>query len=256
MMHSSPDEGVDTSAYTLTVADVANLIHKSENTIRRLIRDGDLPAIQVQGERLLEYRLREQDVEEGRARLTIQAPKHSRTRSNAQAFKHLDAHERVSASDEQRALSADVAATNMQRLVESIVAPLADANRRLQEANERLATEKGEIAGELAEVRRRAQDAEQARDALQMRVWALETTTAATERPEPSNGPKMQESLSGTAGQGSDAGDSALWATIAAKAAAVPEAMTQAFEVLEAAQPDDPPRRGLLARLFRQRGAG
>ncbi len=39
----------ETSAYTLTVAEAATLMARSEGTVRRLIRTGELPAAMVQG---------------------------------------------------------------------------------------------------------------------------------------------------------------------------------------------------------------
>jgi len=58
----------DTRAYTLSVAAAAQL-GRSENTVRRLIRQGVLAATLVPGERGDVYRLRPEDVEDARGRL-------------------------------------------------------------------------------------------------------------------------------------------------------------------------------------------
>jgi excisionase family DNA binding protein len=62
-------DDADVRAYTLSVAEAAERLGKSADTVRRYIRAGDLPALRVQGERLVEYRLRPEDVQSMHARM-------------------------------------------------------------------------------------------------------------------------------------------------------------------------------------------
>ncbi len=244
----------DMQAFTMTVDEAAAATGKSPDTVRRLIRSGALPSIRVQGSRTIEYRVRPEDVQDVQVAMPTYASTH--------VGMHASAARVPPGAEGERPTSATPARVDVAAGLQAIVAPLVAELAEARQAIERLATEKGAIAGELAEVRRRAQEAEQEGETLQMRVRALEATVAALKPVVPSSGPKMHESLSPDQSVEDrdealpsmhQPGEPDLWAQLAAKAVAIPEAVTQAFEVLEAAQPEESLRRGLLARLFRRR---
>jgi excisionase family DNA binding protein len=54
---------VDADDYTVTVEDAAAQLGKSVDTVRRYIRQGKLLSLRVQGDRIIEYRLRPTDVQ-------------------------------------------------------------------------------------------------------------------------------------------------------------------------------------------------
>jgi len=96
---SSPE----TSTYTLTVAEAAALMARSEGTVRRLIRTGELPAAMVHGERTEEYRLRQSDVDDMRGRLNAQTTKRQRGQAHDERVDALTIR-RVRVHDEDQAL--------------------------------------------------------------------------------------------------------------------------------------------------------
>jgi len=207
----------DMSAYTLDVAAAATQLGRSENTVRRLIRAGDLPAMQVQGTRSLEYRLREADVCEALGRLDALAPSHSR------------AHGRVGTSGEGKphpsanaVSTAAAGVAGVQALIEQATAPLIAANRRLQDANERLTDQ---LMGQAEELGR-----------LRERLHAAEVVDEA----------QPEEGLLGTPMSAARRFDdrSALWDELAAHVQPAP-AMPQPA-------PEPPTRRSLIQRLLRR----
>jgi len=93
----------ETSTYTLTVAEASALMARSEGTVRRLIRTGELPAAMVQGERTEEYRLRLADVEDMRGRLNAQTTKRPRSQAHDERMDALTTR-RVRVHDEDQGL--------------------------------------------------------------------------------------------------------------------------------------------------------
>ncbi len=83
--HPRAHNGADLDGYALDVTFAAALLGRSENTVRRLIREGELPARQVHGAQALEYRLREADVLDVRRHRSTKALTHPLTHSAAQS---------------------------------------------------------------------------------------------------------------------------------------------------------------------------
>jgi len=144
----------DADDYVLDVTAAAALLGRSENTVRRLIREGELPAWQVQGTQALEYRLREADVLDVRRRRSTKTPTHPLTYSLA--------HERAEVSDEGEPQptaslvnTATAGVAGVQALIEQATAPLVEVNRRLQDANERLSAQLVSQAEDLGRLRER-----------------------------------------------------------------------------------------------------
>ncbi len=227
----------DVGDYILDVAAAAALLGRSENTVRRLIRTGELPAKQVHGARALEYRLREADVRDALdslGRLDAKASSHSLThgRLDAKASSRSGVYEyngRVGASGESEvgdstspASAAAAGVAGVQALIEQATVPLVEANRRLQDANERLTDQLMRQAEELGRLRERQKDAEAGRT-TQPVEGRSDTPVGHTPRPD-------------------DPG--ALWAALAAHVRPAPAAPEPA--------PVLPPRRSLLRRLLRQ----
>jgi len=156
------DAGVD--AYTLDVTAAATLLGRSENTVRRLIRAGELPADQVNGTRAVEYRLREADVRDALGRLGTKASSRSWARGRLDAYMH-DGRVGTSSVGEAPAPTSAAAAgvAGVQALIEQATAPLVEANRRLQDANERLTDQLMRQAEELGRLREHQKDAEAVR---------------------------------------------------------------------------------------------
>ncbi len=140
----------DVGGYMLDVTAAAALLGRSENTVRRLIRQGELRATQVQGARSLEYRLREADVLDALGRLGAKASSHSDAYGRLDAlapdrsgvYEHdgrmspfSDGEPQVSTSP---TTTAAAGVAGVQALIEQATAPLVEVNRRLQDANERL----------------------------------------------------------------------------------------------------------------------
>lgn len=121
--HSGAD--TDVQAFTLSVAEAAIQLGKSDDTIRRLIRAGDLPAMRVQGARTVEYRLRPEDVQDAQGRIRAYAGAHVGTHApmHAPAPAHSSTPVRVDATDGARAV--------IDQAVRSAIAPLAERLERL-----------------------------------------------------------------------------------------------------------------------------
>jgi len=217
----------DADDYVLDVTAAAALLGRSENTVRRLIREGELPAWQVQGTQALEYRLREADVLDVRRRRSTKAPTHPLTHSPAHSLTRTLAHERADLSDGEEpqpaaspvnAAAAGVA--GVQALIEQATAPLTEANRHLQDANERLSAQLVSQAEELGRLRERLAAAEVVDDARVV---------------------QEQMSTPPVSAQGSD-DHGALWDGLAAHAQPVPPQLQL--------EPEPSPRRSLIQRLL------
>jgi len=224
-------DGADIDDYTLDVTAAAALLGRSENTVRRLIREGELPAWQVHGPQTLEYRLRKADVLDVRQRRSTKAPTHPLTHAPTHAPTHplVHEHERVGASDagaSQPAASPVSAAAagvaGVQALIEQATAPLVEANRHLQEANERLSAQLVSQAEELGRLRERLAAAEVVDEAGAV-------------------GKQLSTPL-GTAQGSHDRG--ALWDELAAHVRPAPSRPQP--------EPQPPPRRSLIHRLLRR----
>jgi excisionase family DNA binding protein len=210
---------------TLDVAAAARLLGRSENTVRRLIRAGELPADQVNGTRAVEYRLHEADVRDALGRLGAKASSRSWARGRLDAYNDG----RVGASVGASSVSAAPAPTSaaaagvagVQALIEQATAPLIEANRGLQDANERLTDQLMRQAEEVGRLRERQRDAE-----------AVRTTQPAEGHADtpPDHAPRSDD-------------PGALWATLAAHVRPAPTLPEEPMPVL-------PPRRSLLWRLL------
>ena len=126
----------DVSAYTVTTDEAAAILQRSPATVRRLIRAGELAAVQVAGERTTEYRMRFQDVQDAHGRV------------NAYTDKHLRDHERdervnASTSGEEPRAPAISPTSGMQAVLQEIVAPLAAEIARLGDVTRTQAEELG-----------------------------------------------------------------------------------------------------------------
>ena len=216
-------DGAGVGAYTLDVAAAARLLGRSENTVRRLIRAGELPADQVYGTRAVEYRLREADVRDALGRLGAKASSRSWARGRLDAYNDG----RVGASSVSAAPAPTSAAAagvaGVQALIEQATAPLIEANRRLQDANERLTDQLMRQAEEVGRLRERQKDAE-----------AVRTTQPAeghADRPA-DHAPRSDDPV-------------ALWATLAAHVRPAPALPEEPTPVLS-------PRRSFLRRLLRR----
>ncbi len=214
-------DGAGVGAYTLDVAAAARLLGRSENTVRRLIRAGELPADQVYGTRAVEYRLREADVRDALGRLGAKASSRSWARGRLDAYNDG----RVGASSVSAAPAPTSAAAagvaGVQALIEQATAPLIEANRRLQDANERLTDQLMRQAEEVGRLRERQKDAE-----------AVRTTQPAEGHlgTPPSPAPRSDN-------------PGALWAALAAHVRPAPA-------LPEEPMPVPTPRRSLLWRLL------
>lgn len=216
-------DGAGVSDDTLDVAAAARLLGRSENTVRRLIRVGELPAEQVHGTRAVEYRLREADVRDALGRLGAKASSRSWARGRLDAYNDG----RVGASSVSAAPAPTSAAAagvaGVQALIEQATAPLIEANRRLQDANERLTDQLMRQAEEVGRLRERQKDAEAVRTTPPAEGHS-DTPVGHTPRPD-------------------DPG--ALWAALAAHVRPPPALPEEPAPVLS-------PRRSLLRRLLRQ----
>lgn len=166
-------DGADVQAYTLTVDQAAEILGKSGDTVRRYIRGGQLPAMRVQGERTVEYRLRADDVLDlhGRMHAYVGADVGRQTGSA-----HVPASEEQGEGTQARVQDdAPVtrlgAAAAMQSMIEQVVAPLAAANEQLRAQGERQQETIRQQAEELGAARERERQAQaeaaQARAQLQ-----------------------------------------------------------------------------------------
>jgi len=214
-------DGAGVSDDTLDVAAAARLLGRSENTVRRLIRAGALPADQVNGTRAVEYRLREADVRDALGRLGAKASSRSWARGRLDAYNdgRVGASRVSEAPTPTSAAAAGVA--GVQALIEQATAPLIEANRRLQDANERLTDQLMRQTEEVGRLRERQKDAE-----------AVRTTQPAEGHlgTPPSPAPRSDD-------------PGALWAALAAHVRPAPAAPP-------AHAPVPTPRRSLLWRLL------
>jgi len=128
---------LDGHEYTVSVDDAAILLGKSVETVRRYARSGRLPSMRVQGDRIIEYRFRPDDLQGGHAVIDGQAGNQAGMPTKADGY------------TDDRLMTAS--------MVEGIIAPLLVSVRDALHVNERLtgqiatlATEKGELAGQLA----------------------------------------------------------------------------------------------------------
>lgn len=145
----------DTRAYTLSVAAAAAQLGRSENTVRRLIRQRLLAATLVPGERGDVYRLRPEDVEDARGRLDA----HMVSRSATQAPMSAQAPRRP-ATQAPMSASGDLVGMSTQSAALALIEEVATSRETIARLAEEL--------GAARERARRAQaDADQARAQLQ-----------------------------------------------------------------------------------------
>jgi len=133
---SQPSTVLDGHDYTLSVDDVAAILGKSVETVRRYARSGRLPSMRVQGDRIIEYRFRPDDLQGG------QAVTHGQTGSQA----GMPA--KAGGYTDDRLMTASWA----EQVIAPLLARIADtlqANERLTRQVVELASEKGELAGQL-----------------------------------------------------------------------------------------------------------
>jgi len=166
-------DGADVQAYTLTVDQAAEILGKSGDTVRRYIRGGQLPAMRVQGERTVEYRLRTDDVLDlhGRMHAYVGADVSRQTGSaHVPTSEERDEGTQARVQDDASVTRLGAAAA-MQSMIEQVVAPLAAANEQLRAQGERQQETIRQQAEELGAARERARqaqgEAEQARAQLQ-----------------------------------------------------------------------------------------
>jgi len=152
-----PRVHADSDASTLTTAEAAAILGRSEGTVRRLIRTGQLPAVAIEGERTTEYRLRAEDVHDAHGRVNAYATRRIRVRERVT---HVDASP-LNAPLDTLPVRMDATA-GMQAFIDqaivSATAPLATELAEARRTIERLATENGTLRERLAH-------AESARDA-------------------------------------------------------------------------------------------
>ncbi len=153
----------DTRAYTLSVAAAAAQLGRSENTVRRLIRQRLLAATLVPGERGDVYRLRPEDVEDARGRLDA----HMVSRSATQAPMSAQAPRRP-ATQTPMSTSGDLVGMSTQSAALALIEEVATSRETIARLAEELGTAR--------ERARRAQaDADQARAQLQAEQEKRET---------------------------------------------------------------------------------
>ena len=216
----------------LDVTAAATLLGRSENTVRRLIREGDLPAHQVQGARSVEYRLRSADVHRYLECLDAKAPSHPPThgRLDDKASRRLDAYGRDEYVGVSEGMAPSIPGTaaaagiaGVQALIEQATAPLLAENRRLQEANERLMERMLQQAEELGRLREHLTTLEEAQAEQAERVA---TAAPSSDRSQEDDCQALGEDLA---------------ARIPPGAPSPPLTMS-----------DRPPRRSVLARVLRR----
>ncbi len=174
-------DGADVQAYTLTVDQAAEILGKSGDTVRRYIRGGQLPAMRVQGERTVEYRLRTDDVLDlhGRMHAYVGADVGRQTGSaHVPTSEEQDEGSQARVQDD-ASVTRLGAAVAMQSMIEQVVAPLAAANEQLRAQGERQQETIARLAEELGATRERARQAEERAGQLeravrrQQRPWWL-----------------------------------------------------------------------------------
>jgi len=166
-------DDADVQAYTLTVDQAAEILGKSGDTVRRYIRGGQLPAMRVQGERTVEYRLRTDDVLDlhGRMHAYVGADVGRQAGSaHVPTSEEQDEGTQARVQDDASVTRLGAAAA-MQSMIEQVVAPLAAANEQLRAQGERQQETIRQQAEELGAARERARraqvEADQARAQLQ-----------------------------------------------------------------------------------------
>lgn len=149
-----PRVHADSDAYTLTTAEAAAILGRSEGTVRRLIRTGQLPAVPVEGERTTEYRLRAEDVHDAHGRTNAYATRRVRVRERVTP---VDASPLDAPAEEMRPTRQDATA-GMQAFIDqaivSATTPLATDLAEARRTIERLATENGALRERLAHAER------------------------------------------------------------------------------------------------------
>ncbi len=126
---------LDGQDYTLSVEDAAAILGKSVETVRRYARSGRLPSMRVQGERIIEYRFRPDDLQDGQAVAGGQAGSQAGMPTRADGY------------------TDDRFVTASEQMLAPLFARLSDAlhtNEQLQTQLVHLATEKGELVGQLS----------------------------------------------------------------------------------------------------------
>ncbi len=150
-----PRVHADSDASTLTTAEAAAILGRSEGTVRRLIRAGQLPAVAVEGERTTEYRLRADDVHDAHGRMNAYATRRVRVRERVTPVdaSPLDAPPLDAPAEEMRPTRQDATA-GMQAFIDqaivSATTPLASELAEARRTIERLATENGTLRERLA----------------------------------------------------------------------------------------------------------
>jgi len=128
---------LDGHDYTISVEDAATILGKSVETVRRYARSERLPSMRVQGERIIEYRFRLEDLQGGQAVTDGQAGSQAGMPTRADGY--TDDRLMTASSSEQ------VLAPLLARLSEVLY-----INEQLHTQLVQLATEKGELTGQLS----------------------------------------------------------------------------------------------------------
>jgi len=126
----------DVSAYTVTTDEAAAILQRSSATVRRLIKAGELAAVQVPGERTTEYRMRLQDVQDAHGRVNAYTDNRLRDHEH-------DARVSASAFGEEPRAPALSPTSGMQAVLQKLVAPLAAEIARLGDVTRTQAEELG-----------------------------------------------------------------------------------------------------------------
>ncbi len=171
-------DGADVQASSLTVDQAAEILGKSGDTVRRYIRGGQLPAMRVQGERTVEYRLRADDVLDlhGRLHAYVGADVGRQTGGAHVQASDRGTEETPARVQDDASVTRQGAAAAMQSMIEQVIAPLAAANEQLRAQGERqqetIRLQAEELGGERA-----------LRQVAEERAAQLERTVRRQQRP-------------------------------------------------------------------------
>jgi len=168
-------DGADVQTSSLTVDQTAEILGKSGDTVRRYIRGGQLPAMRVQGERTVEYRLRTDDVLDlhGRLHAYVGADVGRQTVGAHVQASDRGTEETPARVQDDASVTRLGAAAAMQSMIEQVIAPLAAANEQLRAQGERQQETIRLQAEELGRERALRQVAEERAVRRQQRPWWL-----------------------------------------------------------------------------------
>jgi len=168
-------DGADVQTSSLTVDQAAEILGKSGDTVRRYIRGGQLPAMRVQGERTVEYRLRTDDVLDlhGRLHAYVGADVGRQTVGEHVQASDRGTEETPARVQDDASVTRLGAAAAMQSMIEQVIAPLAAANEQLRAQGERQQETIRLQAEELGRERALRQVAEERAVRRQQRPWWL-----------------------------------------------------------------------------------